>query len=264
MLGQHSIGLLPIGIGDESNLDLFAGNAVIEVNATGDLDTYVQKVAAEGNAVIDISASGTLTTRLEYLVLPGGNATISVTASGSLAVRDALAENFKTDVLKSELPAYIELFEFDFSTAGIPGLSGYFRCTPIKHGDAYVLFGEDQFICNFPIEITGIEQTSGTAPARPQITITNVDKYFGSLAFTYRDLAKTTVIYYRTFATYLNLPSRFAAQPLKFEIAKKLFHNKKTISFELRDPTDKERSYMPGRQMLRADFPGLGTNKRVS
>jgi len=171
-------------------------------------------------------------------------------------------QDLRNEVLKPELPAYIELFEFDFSTAGISGLSGIFRCSPMKSSTVSVLFGGETFICNFPVQINDIEDT-GEAPARPQITVSNVNKYFGGLAFLYQDIAKTQVTYYRTFSTYLNQTTKFSLQPRKFEIAKKLFHDKVTMVFELRDPTDKELSFMPGRQMLRADFPGLGVNKRV-
>jgi phage-related protein len=167
------------------------------------------------------------------------------------------------EVLKSELPGYVELFELNFATANIPGLTGYFRCSPTKVAGGSLLFGGDTFIGNFPIKIEGIEYRSGSAPARPQLTVANIDKYFGSLLFTYGDIAKTTVIYYRTFTPYLGQTTRLSKQPLKFQIAKKLDHSKKLIIFELRDPTDRERNYMPGRQMLRDEFPGLGVNKHA-
>lgn len=172
-------------------------------------------------------------------------------------------QDIDNEVLRSELPAYLQLFEFNFNTANISGLSGYFRVSPSQSPAPTQLFGGDAFTFNFPIDIQGIEQTSGEAPARPQLTVSNVDKYFGTLCFAFQDLVGTEVIYYRTFAPYLNQSTRLALQPLKYVIAKKLDQIKNIITFELRDPSDKDRSYMPRRQMLKKDFPGLGVNKSV-
>lgn len=167
------------------------------------------------------------------------------------------------DILQPVVPAYIELFEIDLSKTNIPELAGtIFRCTNSEVSYSGILFGESTYI-PFPIEITGISQTSTGAPPRPQLNIANINKYFGSLAFKYNDIIGANVVYIRTFEPYLNLVSRLSLPPMKFQIAKKLSHNKHGLSFELRSPLDKERAVMPKNQMLKRDYPGLGVNKRV-
>lgn len=168
------------------------------------------------------------------------------------------------DILKPEVPAYIELFEIDLTTTNLGELSGQkLYLTPMVQANyTPVMFGNQQY-SPFPLDITGIKQTSDGAPPRPTLAVANINKYFGSLAFAYYDIVGASVVYIRTFAPYLNLGSRLSLPPMKFTIAKKLTHNKLGLTFELRIPTDKERAFMPRRQMLKKDFPGLGVNKRV-
>jgi lambda family phage minor tail protein L len=124
------------------------------------------------------------------------------------------------------------------------------------------LFGGETY-SPFPVHISGISQSSEGAPPRPSISIANVNKYIGAMAFQYGDIIGSTVTYIRTFEPYLNQVSRISLPPLRYYIAKKTVHDKTVLSFELRDFRDKERAYMPKRQMLKKDFPGLGINKNV-
>lgn len=166
------------------------------------------------------------------------------------------------DTEKSSVPAYVELFDFDFSSTNIPELSeSIFRCTP-NNSESSIVFGGDTYT-PFPIQITGINQSSEGAPARPKIVISNVTKYIGGLVFSYNDIIGTTVTFIRTFEPYLGSSSRISLPPLRYYISKKTQHDKTLISFELRDFRDKERAFMPKRQMLKKDFPGLGINKNV-
>lgn len=168
------------------------------------------------------------------------------------------------DILKSEVPAFVELFEIDLSTTNIPELLGQtLYLTPIKASTATIGFGTGINYSPFPLEITGIEDSTDAAPARPQLVISNISKYMGSLAFLHSDIIGASVTYIRTFAPYLNLASRLSLPPQKFVIRQKLTHNKLMLTFELGSPLDKERAYLPKWQMLKKDFPGLGVNKRV-
>lgn len=192
---------------------------------------------------------------------------------------------------QSTLPAYVELFDIDCT--GISGLNTIFRFTPNVSvlsvtdlnltdetsavfsaevtgtlniegttGIVYnpVVFGGNLYT-PFPIEIKGYSQSADAAPARPTLSLANVNKVFGMLSFQYGDLIGAKVTYYRTFQDYLNLPTAKSAAPLKFTIARKSVHNMNIISYELRSPLDKERAKLPKRQMLKRDFPGLGLNK---
>lgn len=170
----------------------------------------------------------------------------------------------KQDILKNTVPAYVELFEIDFSTTNIPALAGnVFRCAPMATaGSTPLQFGGNSYT-PFPIQISGVSFSAEGAPPRPQITIANVNKYIGALAFQYGDIIGSTVTYIRTFDTYLNTGSSISLPPLKYFISKKMSHDKTFLAFELRDFRDKERAFLPKRQMLKKDFPGLGINKNV-
>lgn len=172
------------------------------------------------------------------------------------------------DVLKSEVPALVELFEIDLTSTNVPALAGnVFRVatmtdsTDLANIKAVSFGGNDYF--PYPIQISEIAFSSDGAPPRPKLVIANVNKYIGQLAFAYGDIIGAKVTYIRTFSTYLNSPSAISLPPLKYFIAKKTSHNRTTLSFELRDFRDKERAFLPKRQMLKKDFPGLGINKNV-
>lgn len=171
-------------------------------------------------------------------------------------------------ILKNNVPTYIELFDIDFTSTNIPELAGnVLRITPMSDSRdlaniTNVQFGGDTYI-PFPVQITGISMSSEGAPPRPQITVSNINKYLGALVFQYGDIIGSTVTYTRTFEPYLNQDTRISLPPLRYFVAKKIMHDKTVISFELRDFRDKERAYLPKRQMLKKDFPGLGINKNV-
>lgn len=167
--------------------------------------------------------------------------------------------------ISSNPSAYIELFEIDCSAISGMGTIYYFTTNLTA-----VLFGGTTYY-PFPIHLNGVDITSDGAPARPTIEIANISntagalmKFIGSLAFLHEDLIGAKVNYIRTFASNLNLPTRVSGPPLQYFIAKKNSHNKSSIVFELRNPLDKERAYLPKRQMLKRDFPGLGINKRTN
>lgn len=190
---------------------------------------------------------------------------------------------------RSTLPPYVELFEIDCTD--IPGLGAVYRYTPnvnyqgnivllseinnliltSETGETLVsdyeagiyspiVFGSENYL-PFPIEIKGYNQSTDGAPARPTLSVSNINKVFGLLSFQFGDLIGAKVTYYRTFSDYLNLPTKKSAAPLKFTIARKSMHNMNILSYELRSPLDKERAMLPKRQMLKIDFPGLGINK---
>ena len=163
-------------------------------------------------------------------------------------------------VNQSTLPAFIELFELDFTN--IPALGNVNYIVNSQSGDTPIVFGGQEYN-SMPVKIDGIEQSTEGALARPTITLTNINKFFGTLSFLYEDMIGSRITYIRTFEIYLNLTSRISAPPLKYFVAKKLAHTSEHIVWELRNPLDKERAYLPGRQMLKRDFPGLGINKSI-
>jgi len=184
--------------------------------------------------------------------------------TNNLVTASSAVSSIDLEVLKANVSAYIELFEMDCTA--ISGIGIVYYLTTNKTA---VSFGGITYN-PFPMSIEGIKSSSDGAPARPTIQMSNIAnnlgslmKFIGSLAFLHEDLIGVKVTYIRTFASYLNSASRISAPPLKYTISKKIEHNKTSLKFELRNPLDKERAYLPKRQMLKRDFPGLGINKRV-
>ena len=170
---------------------------------------------------------------------------------------------------ESTLPAYVELFKVDCTS--IPNNANVFYITPnlAADGVSKVIFGGQTYE-PYPIALSGLAQNSDGAYPRPRLDVANIYgatitgvNIFNNLVKIYQDLIGTQVTYTRTFSIYLNLTSSISAAPLKFYIAKKLNHDNVGISFELRSALDKERAYLPARQMLKRDFPGLGINKAI-
>ena len=171
-------------------------------------------------------------------------------------------------VLTSTVPGLVELFEIDLTSTNVPALVGSVLrvatmtdSTDLANIKA-VRFGDNDYV-PYPIQISEVSFSSDGAPPRPKLVIANVNKYIGQLAFAYGDIIGATVTYIRTFTPYLNSSSKVSLPPWKYFIAKKTSHNRTTLSFELRDFRDKERAFLPKRQMLKKDFPGLGINKNV-
>lgn len=161
-------------------------------------------------------------------------------------------------ILKSTLPDYIELFIIDCTS--IVALGTIYYLTPSGTESATVQFNGNTFT-PFPMAITGLADTTTEAPARPTLSLGNINNLFGSLSFNYTDLAGCKVTYIRTFTSYLGIGGTISAPPKKYIIRKKSRHDRNVISFELGSLMDIERGFLPKRQMLKRDFPGLGINK---
>jgi len=174
---------------------------------------------------------------------------------------------FKATSNLTTTSAYIELFKLDFSV-----LSGLYAgvtlpvllLTPsgVNSNNTPINFGGEDYT-PYPIQLTGLGANSNEAPPRPKLDIANIDKIIGNYTFLYGDVVGAVVTYIRTYEEYLGSSSSISAPSLKFTIARKISHTQSGISFELRTPLDKERAFLPARQMLKKDFPGLGVNKTI-
>lgn len=165
------------------------------------------------------------------------------------------------EVTQRSPSAFVELFQLDIVT---DTLTSYFYTPMIGPNDMEVVWNGNTYT-PFPINISGITFSSENAPARPTLTIANIlpGKLFGTLAFLYGDLVGAKITHVKTLANYLGISSTISLRPLTYTIARKLSHNKSMLSFELRSPLDKDRAYLPKRQMLKRDFPGLGLLKKT-
>jgi len=188
-------------------------------------------------------------------------------------------------VKEQELPAYIELFDIDVRKASghldnpDPEVGKYYL-TPSTDSPAGIATAAYSKVINgasisfgaktylpYPIQISGVENNADGAFARPRLDVANVDQFFGQLSFLYGDLVGSTIVYRRTFETYLE--SGLGCPPITFTVGKKLVHNVNGLSFELRFLLDRERGYLPKNQMLRDPhgssvyYPGLGLSKYI-
>jgi lambda family phage minor tail protein L len=184
-------------------------------------------------------------------------------------------------VKESELPSFIELFEIDLSPIGFENL----YLTPSTRSLTGIIFGTSERIVNgkpavtipertflpYPIAISGLEANSDGSFSRPRLDVANVDTFFGKLSFAYGDLVGCKVTYIRTFEDYI--ASGFSAPEVILTIGKKISHNVKGISYELRYPLDIERGFLPKNQILRdphlnrsgevEEIPGASLNNHI-
>jgi len=169
-------------------------------------------------------------------------------------------------IQQSQLPSYIELFSIDCTN--ISALNTVYYLTSSLGADNKVIIFNGQTYYPIAILLSGLEDNSDGAFPRPTLQISNISIPYGTttlkignLIFSYGDLIGCKVTYIRTFSIYLD--SGMSVSPRKFYIGKKTSHTAEGISFELRNALDKDRAFLPKRQMLKRDFPGLGINKQI-
>jgi phage-related protein len=182
--------------------------------------------------------------------------------NGNLFFGMGYADNINTNLYFSFIRGYDHATH---TTDFVPTLptSKLYLTNNTADGQA-VQFGGKEYT-PWPLMIEGLSATSSGAPARPTLTLGNLDinKSLRKLAYKYNDLIGCELNYIRTFADYLNTQYEISAATLKYIIGRKISHSNKQISFELRSKLDRTKSYLPSRQMLRTEFPGLGTNRNV-
>lgn len=167
--------------------------------------------------------------------------------------------SIESDVVLPVTPAYIELFQLDLSS--IPALAGLiYYFTPSSY--ASLVWGGQTYL-PWAIKLEGVSTSSDGAPARPLLTFGNLDanKLIGTLVFTNSDIIGAKVKYIRTFESYLN--TSLSLPQITYTVGRKTIHNAGVVQFELRSPLDKERGYLPNRQILKKDFPGTGLSKGI-
>jgi hypothetical protein len=191
------------------------------------------------NVSFEVAASGTFNCTPNVNLTVGAKVIITGTLTGTGSI-PTLATTSTYYVISLARLADKTLFDLSTSVGGSPitctagTLTGLrftvvtntvYRFTPnVNPNNTPIMFGGDTYT-PFPIEITSYSQTSDEAPARPTLSVSNINKFFGMLSFTVQDIIGSKVIYYRTFETYLNQPTKVSAAPLKFTIARKTAHN---------------------------------------
>lgn len=158
---------------------------------------------------------------------------------------------------KSELPAYVELFELDCTSIG----GSLYRFTNvIPDSGAYLSFGGFDYQL-VPIHFAGISDSSDGSQPRPVLQISNVNKVLLGAVVALGDIVGAKVTRIRTFENYLdNGATPDATQKLVdvFFIAQKTGQDKQLITFELCTALDRAQIRLPRRQCLKKLFPGIG------
>lgn len=250
VVGVTALGIFSVS-GDQNTevIGVAALAALGIVTATGDQNITVTGLSG-------VTALGA--------VIATGDQNITLTGlAASATLGQIITQTIQQAIQSPSAFAYVELFILDLSE--IPGLGALtYYLTPSGGATNTIIFGGNTYQ-PWPLEISGVESSADGAPARPTLNVGNLDanKLIGTLVFQYSDIIGAKVTYIRTFEPYLGGEGSISMPPLKYVIGKKNAHDDRVISFELRSPLDKERSYLPNRQMLKRDFPGLGINKQI-
>ena len=176
-----------------------------------------------------------------------------------------------TEGSKLDPDTYIELFDFDsrhlVDAQGIPGPISYFTNTPQSDSLGPTKWrGESYF--PLPFQVTGIENKGdGTALSRPQLTVSNVNRFLLAAILTLGDLIGMRVTRWRTFYKFTDTgtePNTFMHYPEDvWIVSRKIAHSKNIISFEMSSPLDIPGLRLPRKLILKdqigdqVHFPGV-------
>jgi lambda family phage minor tail protein L len=163
---------------------------------------------------------------------------------------------------------YIELFEID--TTNIGGADVY-RFTPESYSASVVLW-QGNVYSPFPIQVEGFEWNGSTsAPPKPTLTISNVNKFMLAAVIDLGDLVGAKVTRWRTFKRFLDgqvdADSSAHFPPDRLLIEQKAMHDKTMFQWSLISPMDREGLMLPRRQILKDEtsigvyFPGVSRTR---
>lgn len=160
---------------------------------------------------------------------------------------------------------YLELWTFDASmvtaTTGLgTGPIFYITNTPIGNSTLRWMGNTYQ---QFPFEVTNIDNKGdGTAPSRPSLVVSNIQKTILAALLTLGDLVGTNVTRYRTYYKFTDTgtePNTTMHYPIdKYIITRKVTYNKFAVEFEMSNILDRPGLKLPRKQILRdVGFPGV-------
>lgn len=160
---------------------------------------------------------------------------------------------------------YIELFDFDASYIG--GTSSYYTNNSTGGGTTPLIWRANSYY-PLPFEVTGTEtRGDGTAQARPQIAVSNVDQFLMAAILSLGDLVGMRVTRWRTFYKFLDItnspvpssPNILMYFPLEtWIVTKKIAQSKSSIQLEMSSPLDRPGLKIPRKQILRDQgYPGV-------
>lgn len=159
---------------------------------------------------------------------------------------------------------YIEFYRFDATQIG--GSAYYYTNTPT--GSTSPILWQANSYVPLPFIVEGYRNSAdGTAPARPTLAISNVQKFLMAAMLTHGDLIGTIVTRWRTFYKFTDSgsePSTTTHFPIdEYTITRKMPSSINTeIKFEMTSPLDRPGLKLPRRQVLRDNgFPGTSRTR---
>ncbi|MGH8709929.1 MAG: phage minor tail protein L [Burkholderiales bacterium] len=155
---------------------------------------------------------------------------------------------------------YLELCDFDLTALG--GSIYHYTNTMVDFASALVW--QSKIYQSLPFVIGGISDSGdGTAPARPQISISNVNKFLFAALLSVGPLIGATITRYRTYRKFLDDGAE--ANPIMhypihiFTFTRKITHTRDVLTYELTSQLDLPGLVLPALQILRDNgFPGIG------
>lgn len=161
---------------------------------------------------------------------------------------------------KLEPDSYLELFEIDSTPLG---LTEVFYFTNVNTPNNSGILWRTHTYQSFPLKLTGAGNSGdATAPPRPQLSVSNVNKTLMIAIYALGDLRGMLIRRWRTFYKFTdngsepNFDAHFPVD--EWYITKKVIQNKHVMTFELSSPLDRPGLKLPRRVILRDQgFPGV-------
>jgi lambda family phage minor tail protein L len=166
---------------------------------------------------------------------------------------------------------YMELFDFDMTMLkdinGIAGTVTHYTNTPTGGVGPVLWRGVNYY--PLPFEITGIEnKADGSAPARPNIAISNVNNFLLAAILSLGNLEGMKITRWRTFFKFTDAgtsPNSIMHYPKDtWTVTRKVAQAKAGLQFEMSSPLDRPGLRLPRKQILRDGvngFPGAGRTR---
>ena len=145
----------------------------------------------------------------------------------------------------------VSLYTLDAS--GIDGTT-VFRFTDSTNGAVPIVFDGLTYV-PAPVEVSGFERDSNSAPARPKIKIGNINGVLSSILIEFGDLVGAQLERVRTFERFLDAgdepdPEQTFGREI-YHVSRKVEQNKVFVEFELATALDQQNIALPGRRQFR-------------
>jgi len=176
-----------------------------------------------------------------------------------------MTDTIITEGNKLNPDSYLELFDFDSSYIG--GSILYFTNTPTGGGVLPLIWRTNSYY-PAPFEVTGIDSRGdGTAPNRPQLSVSNLNKFFLAAVNVVGNLEGMQITRWRTYFKFTDagsLPNINMHYPTDtWVITRKVSGSKQGLQYEMSSPLDRPGLKLPRKQILRdpgvltPNFPGV-------